>query len=135
MSAFETAEFMSDARDDLASYEWIPSPAEMLAEQDSPVRVANVLPGFVQVANYVRGIVTADPAFLALVGADLVAEQVSLIATQQAALLASHLRPYTTTRKQGNKVKSFAIAAGVVDAPHRTTLAERVAAENRRWGR
>lgn len=41
---------------------------------------------------------------------------------------------YATDRKTGNKVKSFAIASGVVSAPRRQTAADKARAEAQRWG-
>jgi hypothetical protein len=111
-------EFACDDADDLAAF-FAPVPP----------RVFDVPRDFVPRMIAARETFVADPGFLQLVDPMLFLIRGTLEARVQ-----YHTMPYLAAQAQARGARHNAYSEGVVKPPHRLTRAEKIAAEDVKWG-
>lgn len=112
---------MADAYDDLA--------ADFAERQPAPPRVFDVPRDFVPRMIAARETLVADPGFLQIVDPALFLIRGTIEARAQ-----YHTMPYFAAQAQARGVRHNAYSEGVVKPTHRMTRAEKIAADDRKWG-
>jgi hypothetical protein len=113
--------FMSDAYDDLA--------ADQRERQPSPPVVFDMPRNFVPRMIAAREALAADGGFLQIIDPALFL----IRGTMQARVL-YHTVPYFAVQAQARGARHNAYSEGVVKPSHRMTRAEKIAAEDVKWG-